>query len=506
MKRSMLILIVLTVLISLPVLGDDYAKINGWHFENFGITHLPWELFEKSYIGINPADPMDQAFYSAYNAAFAVAAGNCFGMSLLSLLILHEEGHMGFCRPIYVFEGDADGPADTTLRNAIIIMQCHEWSHAGITWLIDIFNGHHLHDALYAYDQIKYYMAKDDPPMLTLVKDYSLVGHTIVPYRTEERGGNKYIYVYDSNRFFPEDSSYYLHDSNYIEIKPSGDWTFTMADGDVWGSPDGMIFVTPISVVRDASRNPLELGAILDELNGLFLAGASVSQITDNEGHRLYKTEAGEHLRYSDIEKNPAKRIRNIVRMPFIGGRPGKGKTVEIYFFRGAPAKEFNIKVTPKKGNYKFTMAGGRDIIRIEAKGSGRGKDEIKIGIAGKKRGEVLVKTKRGRPSFDIEITKKLPREDRYRSFTLKNVKIERDNPVFLKITEDVKGLLVKAEKREIVCDLKVAEIKEGKRKEVETKGVRFTGDKFQLIAPDNWKKLDKKNIKIREYKIRKMK
>ena len=112
-----------------------------------------------------------------------------------------------------------------------------------------------------------------------------------VPYKVVDTGSKRYIYIHDSNKWIPERQDYYDSDSNYIEItKSNGNWSYVWSSTETWGSPDGFIFATPMSVVKASSRNPLQLGGITDAMNHIFLTGASVSQITDDEGHKFYKS------------------------------------------------------------------------------------------------------------------------------------------------------------------------------------------------------------------------
>ncbi len=57
---------------------------DGWIFENWGESSpFSWDLFEKTYAGINPTMPLDIAFYEIFKNC--ASNGNCGGMSLLAL-------------------------------------------------------------------------------------------------------------------------------------------------------------------------------------------------------------------------------------------------------------------------------------------------------------------------------------------------------------------------------------------------------------------------------------
>ena len=243
MRRIILILTLLIVVFpAIPSYGGDaFVEEHCWRFRNTtyfedggGSTVLPWEIYVRSFIGICPDSntakilcPLDYAFYKAYNAAFAVAAGNCFGMSLLANIIYKEEGHMGFCKPAYTYSGGVDGPSSAKLCTVITVMQCHEWSHAGIMWMAENITGTQVKNGNYAYEQVEYYLSMGDLPLITIVKNNDLVGHTLIPYRVEETGSKRYIYIHDSNKWYPNNANYYDNDSNFIEItKSNGNWSY----------------------------------------------------------------------------------------------------------------------------------------------------------------------------------------------------------------------------------------------------------------------------------------
>ncbi|MGD8786904.1 MAG: hypothetical protein PVJ60_05730, partial [Phycisphaerales bacterium] len=372
--------------------ADEFIENHTWGFRNTtyfsnssGDTVLPWEVYVRSFIGICADSseakvlcPLDYAFYKAYNAAFAVASGNCFGMSLLANIIYKEEGHMGFCKPIYTYSGGVDGPTSAKLCTVITVMQCHEWSHAGIMWMAEMLKSSHIEDGNYAYEQVEYYLSMEDYPVITIVRGLDLVGHTLIPYRIEETSTKRYIYIHDSNKWLPDRQNYYDSDSNYIEInKSNGHWSYVWDSSETWGHPEGLIFVTPMSLVKPSSRNPLQLGCLIDALNEIFLAGASVSQITDDEGHKFYKTSASSHKKFSDIENNPSLRMGNLVRMPLTSRkRPGRTKNApEVYFAIGSEGKDLNFEITSTGKKYNFQMAGKGNIIKLSAPAGSSGKD-----------------------------------------------------------------------------------------------------------------------------------
>lgn len=493
--------------------ADEFIENHTWGFRNTtyftnssGDTVLPWEVYVRSFIGICADSseakvlcPLDYAFYKAYNAAFAVASGNCFGMSLLANIIYKEEGHMGFCKPIYTYSGGVDGPSSAKLCTVITVMQCHEWSHAGIMWMAELLKSSHIEDGNYAYEQVEYYLSMEDYPVITLVRGLDLVGHTLIPYRVEETSTKRYIYIHDSNKWLPDRQNYYDSDSNYIEInKSNGHWSYVWDSAETWGYPEGLIFVTPMSLVKPSSRNPLQLGCLIDALNEIFLAGASVSQITDDEGHKFYKTSSSSHSKFSDIENNPSLRMGNLVRMPMARRkRPGRTKNApEIYFAIGSGGKDLNFEIASTGKKYNFQMAGKGNIIKLTSPGGSSGTDNFEVKNLSTENQELRLSSKRGAAKFDVELHRSVPGSEASRIFKIKGLTAPSSSPVKLRLAEGREGLLIKGEKQDVSCDLEITQISDGKVTKMPPKKLKVSGKEWQQIVPSDWKKLNGATIK----------
>jgi len=526
--RKITLILTLLIVVSLAIpsyAADEFIENHTWGFRNTtyftnsaGDTVLPWEVYVRSFIGICPDSntakvlcPLDYAFYKAYNAAFAVASGNCFGMSLLTNIIYKEEGHMGFCKPIYTYSGGVDGPTSEKLCTTITVMQCHEWSHAGIMWMAENITGTHARDGNYAYEQVEYYLSMGDLPVLTIVKDLSFVGHTLVPYRIEETGSKRYIYIHDSNKWIPDRQNYYDSDSNYIEIdKSSGDWSYVWdaSESEVWGSPDGYIFATPMSIVKASSRNPLQLGGITDAMNHIFLTGASVSQITDDEGRKYYKTSASSHNRLSDIEDNPSLKMKNVFRMPMTSAalrrkRPGRTKNApEIYFAIGSGGKNLNFEIASTGKKYEFEMAGKGNIIRLSAPGGSSGRDEFAIKKLSTNNQELKLSSKRGAAKFEVELHQSVPGSETSRIFKVSNLTAPSSSPIRLRLAEGRDALLVKGEKDPVSCNLQITQVAGGKITKMPLRTLNVSGKEWQQLAPSNWNKLNDATIKVNKLQM----
>jgi hypothetical protein len=526
MRKTTLILIFLVaVILTVPVYaGDEFVEDHCWRFRNTtyftnsgGTTVLPWEVYTRSFLGICPDSntakvlcPLDYAFYHAYNAAFAVASGNCFGMSLLANIIYKEEGHMGFCKPVYTYSGGVDGPTSAKLCTVITVMQCHEWSHAGIMWMAENITGTHAKDPNYAYEQVEYYLSMGDLPVITLVQNLDFVGHTLIPYRVEEVGTKRYIYIHDSNKWYPNHADYYDNDSNYIEIsKGSDNWSYIWDASETWGSPDGFIYATPMSIVKASSRNPLQLGGITDAMNHIFLTGASISQITDDEGHKFYKATANSHNKISEIEDNPSLRMKNVIRMP-MNFAPARGvrkiarKKVnppELYFAIGSEGKNLNFEIAAVGKQYKFEMAGKDNIIKLTSPAGSSGRDKFEIKELSTSNQELKLSSQRGTTNFAVELQQWVPGSEVSRIFKVTNINAPSTSPVKLRLTQGRDALLLKGEKGPVSCNLEITQIVKGKITKMPSKSINVSGQEWQQVAPDNWNKLNGATIKVNKLK-----
>lgn len=522
-KITLIVTLLVVVFLSVPLYAvvDEFVDQHCWKFRNTtyftdggGHVVLPWEIYVRSFIGIcsdsNEAKvvcPLDYAFYKAYNAAFAVTSGNCFGMSLLANIIYKEEGHMGFCKPVYTYSGGVNGPTSAKLCTVITVMQCHEWSHAGIMWLAEVINGTHCDDGNYAYEQVEYYLSMGDLPVLTIVKDEGFEGHTLIPYKVAEVGSKRYIYIHDSNKWIPQREDYYETDSNYIEIKKSdGTWSYRWNNTTIWGSPKGFIFATPMSIVKASSRNPLQLGCVLDALNDIFLSGASISQITDDEGHKYYKTSANSHNKIADIEDNPSLKMKNVFRMPVTSAAPVRGvrrltpkkkDAPEIYFAVGSAGKNLNFEIASIGKKYKFEMAGKDNIIRLNAPAGSSGRDNFEIKKLSMYNQELKLSSKRGGAKFEVELHRNLPGSAVSRIFKVTNLTAPSSSPVRLRLSEGRDALLVRGEKSPVTCNLEITQVVDGKITKMPSRTLNISGKEWQQVTPSNWNKLNGSTIKV---------
>ena len=270
----------------------------GWGFRNFADKEFSWDLFSHSFFGV-PLDPnitwltatFDRAYYeAAYRFKLPQANGNCFGLSLMSIMMNRFGGYYGYCAPPIAWKGDtsgywsggATGPADTALHRVINIMHGRQLSLAAVETYLDQAMGGHSLNCNYGVTLAEQTIGKEGPFVVAITEGVSPFGggHALVAYGVT-RDNNTHtarIWVVDSNRLWAVptnvDSGWYAGDSNHIDCNlSSGTWSFMMAGGDLWPHGGaGHLIVVPSSLVGTPGRTPSSLGLAMGELlSKLFL-------------------------------------------------------------------------------------------------------------------------------------------------------------------------------------------------------------------------------------------
>ncbi|MGA9119160.1 MAG: hypothetical protein WB699_07310 [Bacteroidota bacterium] len=281
---------------------DPEPALYGWGFQNFSTKKFSWDIYCHSFFGV-PSDSNTAWMSSGFDLAFydnvfkeklpdpggtGNGAGNCFGLSILSLMMNKFGGYLGFCGPP-VRQGSAvnsDGsPANAALTRAINIMHGHQLSVACINEYIqqslpDLGVQPRAQKAHYGVALAKQTIDKEGPCLVSITKTWSPLsgGHTLIAYKVTGSPGNERIWVVDPNRLWADTASdqrgWYKAKSNYIQISGSGGdtWQYRMAgknsdwptDGDdtMSGQPlgTGNLIIIPASVAGPTGRTPSSLG------------------------------------------------------------------------------------------------------------------------------------------------------------------------------------------------------------------------------------------------------
>jgi len=284
----------------------------GFAFRNFVDSMYSWDIYCHSFFGV-PLDPnltwatatFDRLFYElAFKtklpdpAGNHTGAGNCFGISLMSLMMTKFGGYYGYCAPTNAWRGDTNwnnptGPFDHNLRRVINIMHGRQLSVAALETYLDQAQSGHSQNCNNGYQLAIQTIAKEGPCLVSISNNANPAdgsgGHTLIAYgATENPPGQGHIWVVDPNRLWvcptPRDRAWYLGDSNHIDCNlGTGAWKFRMAgDTTDWPSGAGNLIIIPMSVVGPPGRVPSSLGLSMgDLLNKLFLSDAGPESYDD---------------------------------------------------------------------------------------------------------------------------------------------------------------------------------------------------------------------------------
>jgi hypothetical protein len=405
-----------------PVFGQHYAEENGWQFSNVKDASLAWDIYRDTFIGIPPdRDPFSSAFDvlffdQVYETQLA-KDGNCYGMSLLSVMMLAKGGHLGHCLPVSQYSGAVtgdtnasdEGPDDTTLKRAINIMHGHQVNVPTLQLLLDVFAQGKSRDGAFAYQAWQQARMQNDLALVSITKTLNPAdgGHTMVAYDAQDMGdGTQRIYVYDPNRTWAADNQnqrgWYSSGQNYIQIAGSA-WSFAKSPDTTWsGDPasGGNIVITPASVTGPHARSPASLGdqIIGQVLNELILTGSSaqIQQVTDARGKRLYKPGTLE------MDNDPVTGMMAIVPW-YASDQTAGGPTPTVLFGLAASVTPLSVDVAADDPGYSLTMAGARSHVTVKAL-RGRGMERITLQNPGTIEPRVVLENRRGTEEYEVQV------------------------------------------------------------------------------------------------------
>jgi hypothetical protein len=487
--------------------ADDYASKNGWRFGNFDDAILSWDIYRDTFIGIPPSeDPWSSAFdvlfYEELYKDKLAAPGNCFGMSLLNLMIQKNGGHMGFCAPVTQYSGDptrsGTGPTDLALHRAINVMHGHQVNLPTVQFLLNIFAQHFNRNGAYAFDQFNYWQTRGDLTLVSITRDLNPAddGHTLIAYKAVDLGGgNKKIFVLDPNRSWGNstDQMWYNSESNFIQITNQA-WSFDMADGSTWhGDPgtlsnSGNIVITPISITGPLSRSPASLGdtVIGQLLNTLLLTGdgATVEQVTDAQGKRLYKPGTME------IDTDPATGITNLIP-GFLSDQRGSNRQIGavMLFQLGSSGGALRISVSAGTGGYTLNSMSGRTAVSVTARG-GTGTDVLTIRNPGTAATSVSLENQRGASDYDVTITRAGVPHTQIRMLSASRLRINGQGAIEVGLTNAGEALQISSRQASLRYDLTLTQITRRGSEGLTRSDVSQNPGAACAVQPQNWQQL----------------
>ncbi len=427
------------------VLAQPAPQTLGWSFVNFTTPVFSWDIYRNSMFGIPPDSsgvtaPFDLLFYNGAFKTALSANGNCYGLSLMSLVMNKDGGQLGYCCPTNFYGGSGTtGPTDPKLGRAINIMHGHQVTLACIQSFFDQVVSGHSQLAHFGKDIIKATIDKEGPCIVSITKSFSPSdgGHSLIAYEVQDLGGGDFhIMVVDPNRIWADSlkldqREFYTNGRNYIDV--NGDnWSYKMAKTngsasvyDLWQSGShGHLTGLPVSIAGPTGRVPSSLGLAIGELLAKFFisdleggSGGTITQIRNSEGKCLFKPGV------QDIDWDQATGLRSMV--PFFPSDAIGQNTkfpFELYFNMGAmPNAEIDFK-TGTKGSFVATgdNTGYIKVTCRDANASAR----ISVSGVGTSSPSLIIKKVSQLMICDIDILIATKQGEINRIFTLKDVEI----------------------------------------------------------------------------------
>jgi hypothetical protein len=385
-------------------------------------------------------------------------------MCLLALEMKKNGGCEGFCYPPYLYPGQGycgGGPLQPELSHSINIFHGHQLNNNVIMFILDIVAPPNTYqrDGNYAYNRLQYYMAKGDPCIASITKDWGLGGdaHSLIAYNCEDDGATKRIYVYDCNRPFCDSimaENYYGNKSNYIEITTStGAWKFTMADGTTVykGSPDsgGNIIMLPLSIVAPRDRLPESLVADISTIV-ISGSGADVIQVTTVSGRHLFKPGTRE------LETDKSKRIENIFPFnPFVSKLQKSKDKKMILFYRSNEPLDLDVKNAGH--GYTVAMIGSKGFASVKAI-NGSGVERIRIENVNTLSPKVKIANQTKPSYYQVELRSIVKENEKVQVYSIDKINPEVNSHVNIMISRGGSGIEMISDKKVPQFELRVSE------------------------------------------------
>lgn len=488
-----------------PTQAQHWGETNGWSFDNFTTGDFDWNMFRESFIGVAPT----QATSGNFDALFFDNVyktlpndGHCYGIDLLALMMLKHGGYLGYCHPPHIYAGSpANGPDDPNLLKAMQLMHGQQLTHRFLLFILDVVAQNKNRDGNFAYAQLEYYLAKDDPCIISVTESLNPDdgGHAIIGYDVVDLGATKRIMIWDPNRSYYEPGAdgkdYYDLGQNFIEINSAtGAWSFTMAGPELWsGSPGGggNIVTIPLSVAGKRDRLPQSLFAdVAEALTKIFVYAddAELEQVTDEQGRHLFIP--GTHE--PDTSVNGMKNIMPFI--PMTGGR-GERKGPKVYFYRGNDPIEISVK---SKSGYRLEVMGTQGLVSLSAPES-KGIEHLRIAGINSATPELSLRSEATAKTHELEITTLTGRKDPVHVYQIKDLKIEQNQPANFCVRQAGNCLETSSRSSSMSYDLQLRNtIKPDRAPPVIIRDMKVQPGEKLLIQPKRWDKLNKGKLEIK--------
>ncbi len=490
--------------------GFDPAR-DGWHFRNWGEGGLSWNLFRETYLGINPTynwaeAPLDCEFYDDMFKDCA-EPGNCGGMSLLALALFKYGGYMGFCAPARFYSGDItghmvgtsreyNGPDRPELNDAVNILQARQFNAPGIQNFLDLWQAGNINDGLLAARRIQEMIGRKDFPVISLANNnWGDRAHTLIPYQVDVGVSTATIWLWDPNYAPNAYPNHYGSTACQLTVNDPQNWRYQPGDASTLydGAGGGWCFAVPMSLVLRKARHPLTLDNAVKATMQLFVTGsaADVAQIADDQGHRFYKTDACPHPHRSDVETDPARRLKALARWPWFGQDRAGQQPGELYFTQDTDTP---LEITIIGDEYRLVSGLPGNVVEVHARSNVVSRDVVRLDGLGTFTQTIAIRTEGEGRLFDVRQLRTGTSPGQWRKLEMRNAQLTR-NALTVYGTGNLSALELSAKEGEITAEVvleqrlkdKLTSRPVGRVSSLPARGVR--------VAPRDWRALDKTDI-----------
>jgi hypothetical protein len=378
----------------------DFLNRAAWAFRNPETPDLPWGTFNQAFdLGwLDYLDPVTYAEYLLFRGNLA-ANGNCFGMSLLADEVLGA-AHL----PVHysgALDEDVWSNYKSLTNNLALDINTRHWQQLSLEYLQQAFDAY-LKSPQEIAQQIDQDLRARQYGVLSVTHHWH--GHSLVPVavtqgKTPDGSPTYSIYVYDCNRPYTGpatgDPSPYRNVITVTHDQTGNHFLFTFSPSEDWTDKDGSLYYAR-APHGDGWRSLAN--GLLDVAIIILGDGATVEQITDAKGHRLYRRLPARS--HADIDATTNGLGRNIMRViPLSAGGPqapqrgasavvperrlvkamtdryqaGYDRRAEVYvIFNPRQLGDLRVRITPagKEGLARMLVAGKGQIFEVTMTGT----------------------------------------------------------------------------------------------------------------------------------------
>jgi len=218
-----------------------------------------------------------------------------------------------------------------------------------------------------------------------------------------------------------------------------------------------------------------------------------VTQISDDQGRQLYKTDADLHMSRTDLETDPNKRLKGAMRWPWfaqVDSRGAVGEPGELYFVRPAAGSTKALNFSISGTQYKAVVGVGGHLVQIDASSSGKAKDIITVSGLATAAQSVEIKTLGAQRSFDVRQLRGSTATRDWRSVEVKGLEVTRDTPVVIESIGDMEAVVVSSRDKTVSFNLDLKQRINGEFSSAKSEMLSTTPGKLLKVVPGNWRTL----------------